>query len=191
MLHICLQNALADPWVAHTELLRRQPSKNNHLWLTKPFILSKAFKAATKQFHVQLVSQKFDLARNDEREKLAGYTCESLNDVFVRQVLLKSHDKLLGFGRVIIPRTTYQAYEKSIQQVGTSAFGEAFLYSNPDCSRGPFEYSFFEFKHETCYWARRSAFTLKGMPLLITEILMNDLPDYPVAHYDQATLSCL
>lgn len=194
----CLPVGLADHWVTQIEELSALPPTNHIHWLTKPFVLSLAFKRAADLFNLELLNQRFGCATLDEVSKLSKYTHEDLSSVFVRQILLKDHEHVLCYGRVIIPTQTYQHHEATFKKVGSNPFGETVLYSNPDCKRSVFEYACMNHEgwgkssnsHNTMHWARRSLFRLKGYPLLITEILMNDLPTYPVQH-DDAKIPCL
>ncbi len=176
-------------WIA--ELTQQNlPSINAYQWLTKPYILSKALKRVSQSLTVNVLNQQFDAAIDDEYSILKM----SANELpFVRQVFLIGDNEVpLTYGRVIIPRATYDAHFPDFEKLGGKLIGETLLYNNPDVERDNFEYACLSADDARCafvyqhlpqlpldpLWARRSVFHMKGMPLLVTELFLPFLPAY-------------
>ncbi len=176
-------------WGADLSLLA--PSGFIDDWLTKPYILSKALKRVSSKLEVKVLDQSFAPAFDDELKRL---NLQSDATTFVRQVLLMGDaNQALTYGRVVIPLKTYQAHFQDFEKLGSQLIGETLLYNNPDVLRSGFEYRYFD-AHEPLWnyiyrhlpqgtpkqnlWARRSVFSIKESPILISELFLPSLPAY-------------
>lgn len=198
------QEKISCVWVDSIEGLTYQPSANVREWLTKPYVLSYVFKEVCKTFNVKILSQAFGMPLPEESGKLTKAEDKLQECAFIRQVYLQEDRLPLSFGRIVIPVSTYEQNFTRINQVGDNPFGETVLYSHPNLTRSPFEYSYISYgplfhliyekipktiAHQGV-WGRRSLFLLGALPLLVTEVFMPHLPVYPTKEvYDERTFS--
>ncbi len=203
-------------WQKRPDFLRssNQPDQSNQsnqlAWLTQPYNLSKHFKITVKNYCFILEQENFKNLSPEEITLFKNSDSNSnlnqlnqLNQAFERQITHRDGNKILAWGRVVIPMETYQAYEKSFGSLQDKPIGETLLFNNPEVRRGPFEYAKLtpplsvltgcasqaclsrEGRDENtlndkqsqspCY-ARRSIFYWRGLPLLVEEIFAPDLP---------------
>lgn len=177
-------------WVSALSLL--QPTSDQVMaWLSKPYILSKALKRVTQSLQVKVLDQHFSQALDDE---YAVLNLAKTQLPFVRQVfLIDESERPLTYGRVIIPKATYEAHFKDFDKLGSNLLGETLLYRNPDVTRSQFEFACLNENDPRCafvyehihqeiarqpLWARRSIFYIKSLPLLVSELFLPFLPAY-------------
>ncbi len=179
-----------------TSKITKDPSLVQFEWLTKPYILSKALKRISKDITVKVLDQRFMSAISDEYMAL-GIPQDELP--FVRQVFLVGENQVpLTYGRVVIPKQTYQAHFGDFEKLGSKLLGESLLYNNPDVIRSEFEFACLENDPRQIFvleqlpdlpqqplWARRSVFSIKQHPLLVTELFLPYLPAY-IPEYENA-----
>jgi chorismate--pyruvate lyase len=176
-------------WCCNPYDLVPAPPPNIFKWLTKPYVLSKAFKRYCHDLDVTVLSQEFI------RTDFEKYSTLSLSDKdpFVRQVFLNGDGIPWSYGRVIIPSQTFERHFPAFEALGSKLIGETLLYDNPLVKRDPFEYTYLNSIHplfqeiyqnlsnevprETLY-GRRSVFYIQGDPLLVSEFLLPSLPLY-------------
>lgn len=177
-------------WVHSAEELEKEPPTNILDWLTKPFILSRALRKVCQTLSVQILNQDFNSAHNDEMD-LIGLDPSSPNPL-VRQVFLKGDDVPFTYGRVVVPKSTYDLFLEKFSNLGTNLFGETLLYGDPTMKRQPFEWTYLnntytlfqeienKLQHSSFHeaWARRSVFNIQGVPLLVTEVFLPSIPSY-------------
>lgn len=159
-------------WVNAVGELASTPHPNTLLWMTKPYVLTHALRRVCKLLTVNVVSQQFSTVMPEESSKL-GLDETALP--FIREVILEGDGVPLTYGRVIIAPQTYHNHFAAFKDLGAQPIGETLLYNNPESTRSCFEYA----KTEDGLWARRSLFTLRQDPLLVTEFFLPSLPDYP------------
>lgn len=183
----------AHPWVSSIDQLEHLPDLKISDWLTKPYVLSAAFKKVSSQFNILVLSQAFGVPLEDEALLLNQYQDIHCGYAYIRQVILCDGDKPLSFGRVIIPGLTYEQHFARINETGNNPFGERVLYSHPNFERSDFEFSYYDrlgdfpslpdkfpqALRNQASWGRRSIFTLSHLPLLVVELFMPNLPKYP------------
>ncbi len=174
-------------WVSDISQLTMPPPNLIKEWMTKPYILSQALKRICNTLSVKVIEQCFEKAFIDEYKVIGMQSAEV---PFVRQVLLQNEDNIaLTYGRVIIPPKTYELHFSQFEKLGTNLLGETLLYNNPDVTRGSFEYAYV--KHSDVLaakvfadltpedlWGRRSVFSIKSSPILVTELFLPTLPPY-------------
>lgn len=91
------------------------------------------------------------------------------------------------FARTVLPQHTLTGKHKQLARLKSRSLGSV-LFKDPDMRRGSFEFASlsagdtdFDILHDTLtlqtttLWARRSIFTLKEKPLLLTEIFLPDI----------------
>lgn len=174
-------------WVKDPALLGMRPPPLVLEWLTKPYILSQALRRICQTLSVKVIKQCFMEAFEDEYDVLQT---NASTLPLIRQVFLEGDGVLLTYGRVVIPKTTYEQYFSQFESLNNNLIGETLLYKNPDATRGAFEYACVNSSHPIAkeviafftdvefLWARRSIFSLKSYPLLVTELFLPTLPPY-------------
>jgi chorismate--pyruvate lyase len=163
-------------WFSQVEQLNPAPSDNMSEWLTKPYVLGKALEQAHGKIEVQVLSESFD--QHPFNHELA--LLPNINQAapfFVRETYLKSSEKILTYGRVVIPDITFEHNKSKFLELKNKSIA-TILYSHPNYTRGPFEYTVTE-QGGGPLWGRRSVFWLADDPLIVTEIHMTDLGPYP------------
>lgn len=128
------------------------------------------------------LSQQFDTINTDEQQRL-GPSSRYL----VRQIAFFDADnQALTYARTVIPHETYEAHKDIFENLHEKPIGVNFLHNNPDVTRSTFEYATLNsanyplcpLNKSATLFARRSTFTIKGWPLLITEFFSPQLPPY-------------
>lgn len=178
-------------WVDQPHALQYLPSDNLQRWLAKPYILSHALRKICGNLQLRLLSQAQEQVFADER-----FCLENPNETqaHVRKIILHDDSELYIFARTIIPFSTYQALLPQFEKLDTNFIGEYLLYNREDVQRDEFEFSymtihmpmrqelkqFLPVRHfDDILWARRSCFWIKQYPLLITELFLQEMPEYP------------
>lgn len=165
-------------WTQDINHLVKYLSSSMSQWLTQPYILGDALEKTHGKIEVELLSQQFDEAFENELTFLKESSFEQEGfPFFVREVYLKNKEKCLSYGRVLIPSTTFLNNEKNIVELKNQSFGKKILYVHPDYKRSPFEYALI--KHDVFSCGRRSIFWLGADPLIVTEFYIHDLGVYP------------
>lgn len=177
-------------WVNTVAKLSIQPCEKMIDWLTKPTILSQALRRVCQNLTVNLISQEFANAIEDEYQIL---NIDKNECPLVRKVFLEGSGQPLTYGRVIIAPLTYRRHFSQFDALHTSPIGESMLYHNPEVTRDPFEYTsvdengllFQEIQQklpsgsiQAPLFGRRSVFWMKQDPLLVTEFFLPTLPSY-------------
>ena len=153
---------------------------SNHMydWLLKPISVTAELKARCQELTVEVISQKFDEHGN-----------------LIRQVHLQGDGVAWSYGRVEVPRVTYERFKNEFDTLGNRSIGEVILHSNPNTKRGPFEYALIDVNcnlfNQATYnlpekikqqlWGRRSIFSIDGFELSVIEIFLPQIPTYKSA----------
>ncbi|MFI4937321.1 MAG: chorismate--pyruvate lyase family protein [Candidatus Berkiellales bacterium] len=183
------KDEVKSSWVADPLTLSPLPSTNINAWLTKPKILSQALRHFCQQLTLKLIAQEFGLAFEDEYAIL-NLQPEALP--LVRRIFLLGDDIPWTYGRVVVPAVTYEHHLAQFASLGANFLGEKLLYNNPDVQRSRFEYIALDESHplfeqvnkdlatplSAPLYGRRSVFTIKEDPLLVTEVFLPHLPEY-------------
>ncbi len=179
-------------WVDSISSLEVLPNVNMTKWLTKPFVLTQSLKKISEDFKVTLLNQSFHAPLIQECLAFDS-PLDPETPTFIRQVVLSDGDKPLSYGRVVIPKKTYDFLSCDLAGMGEQPFGEFVLYTRSDYERSSFDYihmkSFKSYPYLVEYldndfqysqtWGRRSIFSLSGHPLLVIEVFMPNMPHYP------------
>ena len=120
----------------------------------------------------------------DERTQLniANRRC-----AFIREILIGEEGRPYIFARTIFPMDTLTGAERRLAKLGTRTLGSV-LFKDPTLTRSSFEITCLQpgttwYQHIQQYhpvdnsplWARRSIFTIKEKPLLVTEVFLRPI----------------
>ena len=159
-------------------------------WLTRSPQLSTVFKKLCQHLSLQKLQQAWQACFNDEASTLA---LNSAYDCLVREIFLLGDNTAWSFGRVVIPRQTYNHWPNEFDNLDNQPIGESLLYNNPVVTRSAFSYLMLTARDPLFHnvtqplnlivdslWARRSIFHIApNKPLLITDVLLPNIPPYP------------
>ena len=136
---------------------------------------------------IEVLQQDWLFPEDDERERL---NINSSGDVFVREVLILSEDKIWMFARTVIPRATLTGKLSQLTQLKNRSLGSV-LFSIPNLERSEFGIACLQpgtqwYEKISCQlaqyitiksplWARRSTFALQNKSLLLTEVFLPDI----------------
>lgn len=154
-------------------------------WLIHPGSFMRRLKAhGIAQAKVQIVHQGWQYPSRDERK------CLLLGErryAWVREVLIRSHERVWMFARTVIPASTLTGAEQRLKHLKGRALGSV-LFKNPGVWRSDFDWVCLEAKHlafkqlehyvplaADAVWGRRSQFYLHDKPLLLEEFFLPDL----------------
>lgn len=157
-------------------------------WLTWRASLTARLRAHAPGFRVEVVRQGLRLPHEDEwREVGAG----TRSHVLVREVLLHLRGGPVVMAHSIASVRDLAGPWRSLRGLGSRPLAEA-LFSDPEVVRAPLEHARLDARHplhgRACallgvalppLWARRSRFTKRGRPLLVTEVFLPRLLDRP------------
>lgn len=159
--------------LAHLEV---SPSISTAQWLSKPYVLGKALERAHGSIQVKVLLEGFELPFQHER--MLFQERDQNAPFYVREIFLKNEDKVLTYGRVVIPEVTFLKHKAKFLELKDKSIGKHILYAHPNCSRSEFKYAAIVYNTNPL-WGRRSVFFLDCDPLLVTEFYMTDLGPYP------------
>ncbi len=133
---------------------------------------------------IQVLQEGFACPETEER-KLLGI--EDRKHALVREVLIVSVGKQWMFARTVIPRTTLTGEQQQLAQLKDRSLGSV-LFKDPTMKRSAFEIACLqpgERWHDKVkqaadcalpdLWARRSLFSVRDKPLLLTEVFLPDI----------------
>lgn len=190
-------------WSANISAIQAlQPPDKFYAWLIKPNSISQEMRKLCTTFHLQLLSQQINTPYKYEANDLQPTLLSQIqNEYLIREIFLYGNTAPWSFGRVAIPATTYAQYKTIFDNLGDNLIGETFLYqahSAYKISRGDFAYACIDstcklhaninaylpvanrVPKDTSLWARKSIFYVSGYSLLITDILLPTIPEYPL-----------
>ncbi len=150
-------------------------------WLTYPGSLTRRIVERAGAMRVQVVGERLRFPNEDEyraldrpRHKLA----------FVREVVLHALGRPVVLAHSIVARRDLDGAWRPLRELGSRPLA-AMLFTDPRVRRTPFEYSRVDWRHPLwkrahrlfgrdfpTLYARRSRFTLRGRPLMVTEVFL-------------------
>ena len=136
-------------------------------------LTAKLKKHALGVFRVQLICQEWRLPSVDESILLAQPYNRLTN---IREVLLLCHDTPVVFARTVIPSSTLEGENAQLLHLKNKPLGEV-IFSDPTLQRGPIEITKTVDTNNHPVWGRRSVFTLKNKPLVVSEFFLPTLFD--------------
>lgn len=148
-------------------------------WLLDPSSLTRRLqRACGPRFHVEVLAQGWGRALASERRAL-GMTRSGR--AFIREVRLMCGDTPWVFARTVIPVRTLSGRQRRLTRLGSRPLGAA-LFAEPALDRGEVEIARLAPGDGICehaalngaegVWGRRSVFTLRGKPLLVSEFFL-------------------
>jgi chorismate-pyruvate lyase/ubiquinone/menaquinone biosynthesis C-methylase UbiE len=186
------------PWKKISQVNENEVPARIWHWLSKPFILSKSLERVCSDFQVTVSDQKLNYLHAEEVPPLQSH---NIAYGYVRETYLGKPNDPIVYARVSIPYNVYLRHKEALDNLGSRPIGEALLYNKPDIRRSEFEIKRVSMNDELMFdalvhqnffkavierksmvpelWARRSVFTIGGEPLLITEVFLADIPEFP------------
>ena len=162
------------------ESLHQQPPAALLPWLLHPGSLTAALKhLSDNQFHVQILSQRWQRPDLDERRAL---DLRDRSRALIREVLLCGRGRPWVYARSVLPLRSLQGKSRYLRSLDSRPLGEL-LFSEPGISRGPIELNHLR-RNPYCQlpelaletqnaWGRRSTFWLRDKPLLVAETFLS------------------
>ncbi len=162
---------------------RRRPAAGAgryHGWLIDRGSLTDRIRGRCGAFSVRLVFQGPRRATRDERFLFGGRARQTL----VREVYLCCGDVPVVFAHSVARRGDLRRAWRALNRLGTRPLGAA-LFADPRVRRQPLRFRELRARDELtalalagvrgqrpALWARRSLFTLRNSPILVTEIFL-------------------
>jgi chorismate--pyruvate lyase len=170
--------AAAQGWLTHPFFLPREFRG----WLADQGSLTQRLRQRCREFSVRPVRAGFILPNRDENSPLQLRTDEL---AYVREVVLNCDGRAVVFAHSVVAAASLRGPWAAVTRLGTRPLGEA-LFSNPRVERGKLQYRRIDKRHALArqaaragidvagkpVWARRSLFTLRGHPLMVTEVFL-------------------
>jgi chorismate--pyruvate lyase len=158
-------------------------------WLTDTGSLTQALiDSSLGHFHVRVRYQGWQMATPSERRLLQITRRER---TLVRLVHLYTHRRPAVFARTVIPQHSLVGQVRGLRRLGQRPLGAA-LFADTATRRGICQFTCFTPRHllhqQACrrlqmapavIWGRRTAYHYAGQDLLVNELFLPDLPDYP------------
>ncbi len=171
-------------WKPARLIQRVTPSTKIQSWLSTKESLTQRLRQHCPAVQVLVLSEKTERPLLDETIALG---MPPNDQAWIRSVLLQCEDQNWIYARTVIPNLTPESPWTSLQNLGNKPLGEV-LFELPSIQRTPFEFTSqalsswpylseqlkAEESQGKCY-ARRSTFTQKGAPLLLTEVFLPGL----------------
>ncbi len=166
-------------------LIRRiTPSRKIQSWLSTKESLTVRLRLLCPDLQVIILSEKLELPLANESQSL---NLSSNEKAWVRCVVLKGHNANWVYARTVIPNFTDENPWSHLQKLGNKPLGEV-LFDDKSIKRTPFTFasqSLDTWPYLTAFlgadsqnskgYARRSVFTQKEAPLLLTEVFLPGL----------------
>ncbi len=157
-------------------------------WLDDHGSLTRRLQAVCPHLRVQRVSQHIAPPLRDEYRALGLRRGQR---ALIRDVLLICGDTPLVYAHSVIPLPGLHGPWVALSRLGNRPLGAA-LFADPKVRRFPLEYRQLDARHPLyrpavahlgeaprCLWMRRSQFALAGHPLLVTEVFLPAVSQYP------------
>ncbi len=159
-------------------------------WLTETGSLTRALIASSRNhFHVRVQYQGWQSAAASERDLLQITTRQR---TLIREVHLYTDQHPAVFARTVIPQCSLVGRVRGLRQLGHQPLGAA-LFADPTTRRGICQFACLKPRHllyqQACralriapaaLWGRRTVYHYAGQRLLVNELFLPDLPDYPI-----------
>lgn len=171
-------------WKPARLIQRVSASPQIQSWLNTPNSLTARIRQSCPHMRVHVLCEKIQRPLVDECTALG---LRPNDQAWVRAVLLQCDQQNWVYARTVIPNLTPENPWTTLQQLGNKPLGEV-LFELPSIGRTPFEFSrqalsdwpYLSEQLEAEYsqgkgYARRSIFTQKEAPLLLTEVFLPGL----------------
>ncbi len=150
-------------------------------WLLHRDSLTRLIQARCNHFQVEPVFQALAAACIDELEVMS---LRRQMQALIREVYLRCDDMPVVFAHSVVKKEHLRGVWRGLSHLGNQSLG-TMLFTNPLIRRTPFGYKKLRSHHPlferacrklpsrpTSLWARRSLFTLKDQPILVTEVFL-------------------
>jgi chorismate--pyruvate lyase len=155
-----------------------RPPRALHTWLDdKGSLTARLIAQSGGQFHVEIVQQYIALPARDEQQIL-HLSRPSL--ALIREVILCGRNQPWVFARSVLPLSSLTGELRHLRKQHNRPLG-AFLFSQPQLIRSPIAVTAFNvddtyvpaaLAQQYPLWGRRSAFSLHGKRLLVSEVFL-------------------
>ncbi|MEH8018756.1 chorismate lyase [Rheinheimera muenzenbergensis] len=153
-------------------------------WLLEPASLTARLKRYCRQFRVQLLNEQRSTLPVFLQPLLPGTATAQL-----REVLLWCDDKPCVYAQSWLPAHTIETL-KPLADLGERPLGD-YIFQQPGLQRGSIETAQLQLALPQCVaalcHARRSVFSLNGLPLLVAEVFLPAITELQLAEADVAT----
>jgi chorismate--pyruvate lyase len=153
-------------------------------WLTWRGSLTWRIVAHSRTFRVQRIQQRLRIPNEDEYRALGRPTHKR---ALVREVILHADGRPVVLAHSVAARRDLFGVWRSLRGLGTRPLAEM-LFDDPLVERKPLEFARVDFRHPLwrrarkvfgrelpALWARRSLFTKRGRPLMVTEVFLPEI----------------
>lgn len=165
----------APTWSARHQIARCALPAFWQDWLLDSGSLTQRLKALRPgQFSVQVLQEYYAAPTVIERREMHLYTEPC---VWVRDVILCIEHVPAVYARTAMPLTTPTGEEKRLQSLGNRSLG-SYLFRQPSLQRGPLLISRCPENDLGLIWSRRSVFSLRNKPLMVSEGFTQSLIDF-------------
>ncbi len=145
------------------------PRKWRHWLLDQGSLTQRLIEASNGHFHVEVAFQGWSTPSLSEARTL---NIHPRQQVLIREVRLCGHGRAWVYARSVIPASTLTGQQRILKHLGNRPLG-ALLFKDPTMQRGAIEISrLAPTEARDRAWARRSVFSLRGKPLLVTEVFL-------------------
>jgi chorismate--pyruvate lyase len=171
---------IKDPWqakITNVSFIQKE-------WLTSKESLTQRIKLRCRKFSVQKLMQGLSALNTDEAQFL---NLPQKNLAHVREVYLYCENTPVIFARTVLNRNNLRGPWRYLTKIGSRPLGAA-LFANPRVRRDSLHFCKVNSHHPlyrdaikriknppSSLWARRSAFFLNGIPILVTEVFLPDV----------------
>lgn len=177
-------------WIPKKRLIRGRVPSTILRWLLDPASLTqRVISACDGQFRVQVLQQTWTRPMSNEAHALG---MSASGHALVRQVQLLCDEIPWVYARTIIPRATLTGRERRLAYLKSRSLG-ATLFADPSMRRGELQIARLT-SHDRLHtivtnkldsnpeviWGRRSVFTLRTKPLLVSEIFLPIIENKPI-----------
>ncbi len=173
--------AVESGWLRHPFKLPR----NYRNWLADQGSLTARLKSVCAGFSVRVVRSG---RLRPNRDEIIPLRLQKHAQAYVREVVLRCGKNNLVFAHSVVPPASLRGAWAQVTRLGTRPLGEA-LFGNPRVQRGELQYRRISLRHplmrqvlragltpqSKSLWARRSVFSLRGHPLMVTEVFLPEI----------------
>lgn len=169
-------------WIPKCRIVFGQVPENILHWLLdRASLTQRIVNACHGQFRVQVLAQEWSRPMSNEAHALH---MSASGHALVRQVLLLCDEVPWVYARTVIPRTTLTGPERRLAYLRSKSLG-ATLFADPTMQRSEVQVARVTARdrlHDIVggylgqppdsLWGRRSVFTLRNKPLLVSELFL-------------------
>ncbi|MDO8954386.1 MAG: chorismate lyase [Gammaproteobacteria bacterium] len=171
-------------WQPSNNTIKQAMPANLKDWLIEADAITPMLQKAFSDWHLALVSQKWQTLLADELEPLQTDNTKA----WIREIFHEGLGKKHIYAKLSVPEQTFYRYQAQLEGLGGQPIGAALFFNNPDVIRSDFSYRLISKEdanygaacqavtNEPLLWARRSVFSWLGSPILLTEIFSPNLP---------------